>query len=142
MATAKKKQITSTIAGILATRIYIKVTEQKNAINKQLKQQYQDIINNDPDVAKGLKMVAELQKLNEKLCNKYDKKWFNNSYTSGMFSYKAEINKHVQEYKLKTTTEKLTEERIKNDLLLEGWFSDDIDADSMIENYVKKYTKN
>ena len=137
--TSNKQKLTPTVAGILATRIVEKIKEVNSKSKSGTKQQIQEDLSKDVDVLKGLKLIEELKKLNTKITQKFHKKWFNSGYQIGPFGTNPEIEKHVQDYKLKD--KQPSEEKVKNDLLLESFFSEGVNPEQVIEQYVQKYTK-
>ncbi len=136
-----KQKISRKIAEILAQRIVSQIKTETEKKGKGIKEQLQKQLNEDVDVQKGMKLLEELKKVNTRIQAKFHKKWFNPSYQSGPFGVNPEIEKVVQDYKLKESVKVPSAEKVENDLLLESFFSEGVDAETIIKQYVDKYTK-
>lgn len=138
---SKVQKLTPTVAKILAERIAKEVNEKKKESVKELVAELQDRINTDPDVLKGLKLLKDIVAINEKLSKKYNAKYFNNSYKKNdIIATNTDHTKFVQDYKL-VAMNKVEPELVKNELLLESFFSDGVNPEQIIQQYVAKYTK-
>lgn len=135
---AKTQKITPTIATILAQKIVAGTKENTNDLD-----QIRDVLNKEvnayPEVKEGLKMMKQLEMLNKKIKDKI-KKHTKKDEVENYFTITKEDKQYVSRYWLKECNPIPSVSTIKDEILLEAFFSDDVSPDTIVQQYVKKYT--
>ncbi len=142
MATAKKntQKITPTIAKILAERIVEAVKNSVESDSARVKRINAEV-DKYPEVAEGMKLMKKLEELNAKISKKTAKD-INNSYADyKYFAITSRDKGWISTYWLKKLYNVPDVEVIKNEILMESFFSDGVSPDTIVAQYVKKYTK-